>query len=133
MDNQFILGAGGVKLLGVPKLPHKSREKVWPHISAATKDLLDTWNCTDSVAGMVFDTTRSNTGVISGACISILTALDLPLLWFACRHHVREVLLTHVWRLLAHHKFGSLKGNSTFSPEYNKKNCGLLISQILNL
>ena len=98
--NIFYSGVGGVKLLGVPSLPHKSNDKVGPQIACVTKDLLDSWGCTDCVAGMVFDTTNSNTGAVSAACISIQTALGRPLLWCACRHHVGEVILSHVWNSL---------------------------------
>ena len=50
------------------------------------------------MAGMVFDTTSSNTGAVSAGCISIQVAVERDLLWFACRHHVGEVVLTHMWR-----------------------------------
>ena len=49
---------------------------------------------------MVFDTTASNTGAITAGCTSIQTKLNRRLLWFACRHHVGEVILTHVWDAL---------------------------------
>lgn len=93
----LVSGVGGVKLLGVPALTHKSTEKIGPQISRATKELLDDWKCSDNISGMVFDTTSSNTGGISAACISIQSALSRFLLWLACRHHVGEVVLTVVW------------------------------------
>ena len=37
------------------------------------------------------------TGHESGGCISIQAALGRPLLWFACRHHMAEIMLTQVW------------------------------------
>ena len=49
---------------------------------------------------MVFDTTASNTGHKTAACISIQRVLDTPLLWLACRHHIGEVVLGKVWDAL---------------------------------
>ena len=52
-------GVGGVKLLGVPALPHRSSEKTGPQIAKTTKVLLDEWNCpANNVVGMVFYTTQ---------------------------------------------------------------------------
>ena len=49
---------------------------------------------------MCFDTTVSNTGKFNGACI-LLEALPVhPLLWTACRHHVHEVILAHLFKCL---------------------------------
>ncbi len=39
--------------------------------SDATEKLLNEWNCAQNVKAMVFDTTRSNTGKLTAACISI--------------------------------------------------------------
>jgi hypothetical protein len=97
----LLSGIGGSKLLGVPSLPHLSTEKAGDLISKATTTLLDQWNCRDNVVGMVFDTTSANTGHKTAACISIQRDLDKPLLWLACRHHIGEVLLDHVWNQLA--------------------------------
>ncbi len=47
---------------------------------------------------MVFDTTARNTGHVSGTCISIQRDQNHTLLWSACRHHVGEVILTHVFK-----------------------------------
>ena len=96
----LVSGVGGVKLLGVPTIPHKSTEKTGPQISKASKELLDEWDCSANVSGMVFDTTSSNTGAITAACISIQINLFRFLLWLACRHHVGEVVLTAVWDAL---------------------------------
>jgi hypothetical protein len=70
-------------------------------ISKETSQLLTEWGCTDNIFGMVFDTTSSNTGHKTAACIAIQRDLDRHLLWFACRHHVGEVILDHVWNALA--------------------------------
>ena len=105
----LISGIGGAKLLGVPALPHKSSEKAGNLISAATVNLLTEWKCADSVIGMVFDTTATNTGHITGGCVAIQRDLNRPLLWLACRHHVGEVLLEQVW--------SDLKIETSKSPE----------------
>ena len=34
---------------------------------------------------------------MNGACIGLQEELGRPLLWFACRHHVGEIILKHVW------------------------------------
>ena len=49
---------------------------------------------------MVFDTTNSNTGVNNGACVLLQKILQRNVLWLACRHHVCEVVLSHVWKSL---------------------------------
>ena len=72
---------------------------------------------------MVFDTTASNTGHVSAACITIQQALQRPLVWSGCRHHVDEVILTHI--------FNDLKIEASKSPEVSvflrfRKNCGTL-------
>ena len=97
----LLSGIGGCKLLGVPSLPHLSTDKAGNLISNATTTLLDKWNCRGNVIGMVFDTNSPNTGHKTAACISIQRDLDKSLLWLACRHHIGEVLLEHVWRDLA--------------------------------
>jgi hypothetical protein len=49
---------------------------------------------------MVFDTTASNTGHESGACVSIQRDVGRSFLWLACRYHVAEVVLSRVWNAL---------------------------------
>ena len=48
-------------------------------------------------------------GSNEGACIHLLSELGTPLLWFACRQHVGEIILTHVWE--------SLRIEASKSPE----------------
>ena len=48
-------------------------------------------------------------GPNNGACIHLQRELETPLLWFACRHHVGEIILTHVWE--------SLRIEASKSPE----------------
>ena len=95
----LITGIGGVKLHGVPTYPKKSTERAGSLIANATVSLLDEWNWIpiDCPRGMVFDTTSSNTGSKTAGCVAIQEALEHHLLWFACRHHMGEVVLKHVW------------------------------------
>ena len=40
------------------------------------------------------------TGHLSAACVSLQNKLGRPLLWFTCRKHIGEIILTHVWEFL---------------------------------
>ena len=93
----LISGIGGVKLLGVPALQHKTDEGSGKKIAKATMEQLNLWKCEDNVKAMVYDTTASNTGALTAACVSIQAMLGRPLLWLACRHHVGERILVHAW------------------------------------
>ena len=61
----LVSGSNGIKLLGVPPLPHFTKKAGVSHgdaVSKATKALLDDWKCDQNIFAMVFDTTASNTG-----------------------------------------------------------------------
>lgn len=58
----IVSGIGGTKLLGVSPLPNKSSELAVDMIAQSTVGLLEDWNCSASIVGMVSDTTASNTG-----------------------------------------------------------------------
>lgn len=90
------------KLLGVPLLAD-SKGKTQ---ADATYDLLEGWDLSDRVVALVFDTTASNSGVHKGAAKLIEERLGRKLLYLACRHHILEVVVGAVWRLL----FGSIHG-----------------------
>ena len=45
---------------------------------------------------MVFDTTSSNSGHMTGGCVAIQRKLGKPVIWLTCRHHVGEVILEQV-------------------------------------
>ena len=68
--------------------------------------MLDDWEITEKCVAMCFDTSASNTGKFSGACILLEELLDRSLLWIACRHHVLEVILANVFKCI----FGSSTG-----------------------
>ena len=96
----LLSGLGGVKLLGVPAIPHKSSNSAGSLIAKASDELIKIWDCKNNISGMVFDTTSSNTGAQTAACVALQSTLSKPLLWFACRHHVGEIVLSHVWNVL---------------------------------
>lgn len=98
-----------VKLLGVPSYQPGTDTKSGQIISDLTCELLGSWGCTDSIVNMTFDTTASNTGHVTAACVTIQKKLDRALLWSACRHHVGEVVLSHV--------FSDLKIEASKSPD----------------
>ncbi|KZR97635.1 Cc8K15.2-like protein, partial [Daphnia magna] len=79
-------------LLGIPVI--KDSTGMSQH-NAVIK-LLDEWEVTDNVVGMVFDTTASNTGRWKGCATSIEFTLDRAVLWLACRHHMYELHVKHV-------------------------------------
>jgi len=58
---------------------------------------------------MTFDTTSSNTGHLTAACIAIQEKLQRAVLWSGCRHHIGEVILSHV--------FTDLKIEASKSPD----------------
>ncbi len=98
-----------LKLLGVPAYKKQTNEACGVIIARLTCKLLQDWCCADQVVNMAFDTTASNTGHLTAACIAIQLSLGRPLLWSGCRHHIGEVLLNQV--------FTDLKVESSRSPE----------------
>ena len=98
-----------LKLLGVPAYRKGTDEACGSIIARLTCNLVQDWCCADQVINMAFDTTASNTGHLTAACIAIQLSLDRALLWSGCRHHIGEVLLTHV--------FKDLKVEMSRSPE----------------
>lgn len=86
----LVSGKGVEKLLGVPKLPGGTGEDQ----ATAVVEALEEWGISEKVIGMCFDTTASNTGIRSGACLRIEQKLGRDLLYFACRHHILELVLS---------------------------------------
>ena len=84
----------------MPSVGKELKGKFGTTASSAIKNELDSWGCINNVFGMVFDTTNSNTGVKNGACVLLQKWLQRNVLWLACRHHVCEVVLSHVWSSL---------------------------------
>ena len=73
---------------------------------------------------MSFDTTALNTDRTNGACRRLENLLRRNLLYFACRHHILELVIGEVFNVL----FGAHKGPNillfqrfrTFWPNINK-------------
>ena len=100
--------AENLKLLGVP-IYRSGEESSGNKIANLTLDQLNSWHCTESIVNMTFDTTASNTGHVSAACVTIQQRLGKALLWSGCRHHIGEVVLSHV--------FEDLKIETSRSPD----------------
>ena len=80
------------KLLGVPDLPRGTGAAQ----KKAVTELLESWNISKEVSGLVFDTTSSNSGIDNGACVLIEQYLQRAILWLGCRHHIYELNIKHV-------------------------------------
>ena len=81
----LLSGIGGTKLLGVPAIPHKTAA-VGSKIAKATLELVKIWDCEK----------------VYVVCekVYLQNVVSKPLLWFACRHYIGEIILTHVWDAL---------------------------------
>ena len=73
----------GTKLLGVPALTKQPNQRIGEVISNATVSLIEKWKCQQNVKAMAFDTTASNTGHKTAACVSVQNLLKRPPLWLA--------------------------------------------------
>lgn len=94
----LVSGEHGTKLLSVLKMEEAEKGETGKVTAQSIHQQLQEWNCSQSICAMVFDTTSSNTGHLSASCISLQAVLGRPLLWLACRHHVAEIVLAHVYR-----------------------------------
>ena len=74
----LVSGEGVERLLGVPKLSGGTGENQ----ATAVIEALEEWGVTDKVIGICFDTTASNTGIKSGACLRIEQKLGRYLFHF---------------------------------------------------
>ena len=99
----LVSGNGVSQLLNVARSTGTGEDQ-----ARAVVDALKDWNLEDRIVGLSFDTTSSNTGRHSGACVIIEQKLGKDLLHFACRHHILE--------LVAGAAFTTLLG-STSGPE----------------
>ena len=85
-----------MKLPGVPSYTKAADKSCGSIIADLIVKLTDEWHCSDRIVYMTFDTTRINTGHLSVACINIQNKLYRPILWSGYRHHIGEVILSHV-------------------------------------
>lgn len=89
----IVTGNNMSQLLTVAKMPSATGQAQ----AKAVCDALVEWGLEDKVIGMCFDTTSSNTGCISGACVRIQQTLGRNLLFLACRHHIFELVIGAVF------------------------------------
>ncbi|CAH0397160.1 unnamed protein product [Chilo suppressalis] len=88
----LVSGHGVDQLLAVPKLERGTSEAC----ASAVYDAINSWNLSDKVKCLCFDTTAVNTGLRSGVCVLLERKMDKNMLWFACRHHIMEIMLSGV-------------------------------------
>ena len=103
MEERLVVVVGtqqDTKLLGTPSYPSRScgDRPAGRKVADLTIQLIEEWNCSENIVNMVFDTTASNTGHLTAACVCIQEQLGRALLWSGCRHHVGEVVLTHIFK-----------------------------------
>ena len=96
------------KLLSVPSLvdEYGNATSTGRAQFEGAKDLIKSWDLKNSVTGLVFDTTASNSGVEQGACTRVDEWLGRPVLWLACRHHVGELIAKASWYELVEEDLG---------------------------
>jgi hypothetical protein len=88
----LVSGQGVDQLLATPKLSHGTGEAY----ASAVHDTIASWNLSDKIKCLCFDTTAVNTGLRSGACILLEQKMEKDVLWLACRHHIMEIMLEAV-------------------------------------
>lgn len=88
----LVSGHGVDQLLAVPKLERGTSEAC----ASAVYEAINSWNLTDKVKCLCFDTTAVNTGLKSGVCVLLERKMDKNMLWLACRHHTMEIMLSAV-------------------------------------
>lgn len=100
-DHEAVCLSGPTQLnrqfLGAPVL----EPATWENTAAETLSILEAWNVgTVSLFASVWDTTAVNTGVDHGAGACIERRKGTALLWCACRHHMAEIHITHVFNAI---------------------------------
>lgn len=58
--------------------------------------MIKDWNFGETIVGMVFDTTGTNTCKWQGAATLFENSVRHTIHWVACRHHLYELHATHV-------------------------------------
>ena len=76
-------------IAGVPKVPRSDAETLTNTIK---KLIEDSSVKADKIIGLVFDTTNTNSGNISGIALRLENWLSKNLLKLACRHHIAELI-----------------------------------------
>ena len=58
------------------------------------------WNCSRNRVKMVCDTTASNCGHLTAACLRFLKQLGRPFLCLGCCHHIEKIALFRIFKYL---------------------------------
>jgi hypothetical protein len=80
---------GEKKLLETPKIPNSTGQVMAETVNNAIRE----WGLENLIRAVCFDTTSSNTGRSSGACIILEQLLGRPLLHFGCKNHILKLVL----------------------------------------
>jgi hypothetical protein len=89
----IVSGSGTEQLLAIPKLSNGTGKE----IANALVESVTSWGLQERIKGLSFDTTASNTGLKSGACVLFQSMLQCDVLHLACRHHIHEIMLEEVF------------------------------------
>lgn len=109
-----ITGCKIEKLLGIPKLQYDTGKGQ----AEAVYDLITEWSLQNKFAGLRFDTTARNTGRNKEACVLLEKKKDFHPIYFACRHHIHELVVGTAVDAL----FGASTGpNIKFFSNFQKK------------
>ncbi len=79
------------QFIGAPVVTHGTGQQ----LAEAALHCVDQWEARDTIIGMVFDTTSSNTGIHEGAAIHIESQINRCVLYLPCRHHIGELHVKH--------------------------------------
>jgi len=95
INNLFSLSGDGVEMfLGAPAISDGRGSTIAGQVVVTLRD----WRVQfGNIVLVVFDTTKSNTGKHAGAIVHLQFLLNKAVLWVACRHHMAEVILTHIF------------------------------------
>ena len=88
----LVSGHGVDQLLAVPILKQGTGEAC----ASAVHETINSWNLSDKIKCLCFDTTAVNTGLRSGVCVLLEQKMEKDMLWLACRHHIMEIMLSAV-------------------------------------
>lgn len=91
----IVSGSATEQLLCIPKLPSGTGQAM---ADALIETVID-WDIKDRIKALSFDTTSSNTGIKSGACVLIEKLLEHKVLYLACRYHIHEILLEEAFSI----------------------------------
>ncbi|KAK3909534.1 2,3-dihydroxyphenylpropionate/2,3-dihydroxicinnamic acid 1,2-dioxygenase [Frankliniella fusca] len=84
----LVSGPDVSQLLGARAIPSSSGE----HTAEEVVRCINEWECAENITALCSDTPTGNTGYNIGAAVRIEEALGKPLLYFACRHHILELI-----------------------------------------